>query len=309
MNEQNNNEQENQNRLENDEVNNNNTLYNNEEFIYIKKYTKITLSFIIIFVLKLFFNIYIIYNDNLDKFQFDYHFIINYNQYYRFITRFFISYGFAHFFLESFIIYRLCFYFENMLGTLLTLNLLLISFILISLVQICVIYSMIYLLKILKRNYNFDGYSEGGFTPVFFLLYTFYFSFEGNSHKIFFLLIIFVVKARNSEYLLLFILIFFTPNETFYGNLSGIIAANILMIIKKIILPRIIWIKHFETQIKLNTLFPLYRYINEENPIMQKILGEYDKNSKKDESDNGQQMTELTLLSNENEENNENRAN
>ena len=188
MNEQNNNEQENQNRLENDEVNNNNTLYNNEEFIYIKKYTKITLSFIIIFVLKLFFNIYIIYNDNLDKFQFDYHFIINYNQYYRFITRFFISYGFAHFFLESFIIYRLCFYFENMLGTLLALNLLLISFILISLVQICVIYSMIYLLKILKRNYNFDGYSEGGFTPVFFLLYTFYFSFEGNSHKIFFCL-------------------------------------------------------------------------------------------------------------------------
>ena len=309
MNEQNNNDQENQNGLNNNEVNNNNTLYNNEEFIYVKKYTKITLSFILIFLLKVFFNIYIIYRQNLDKFQFDYHFIINYNQYYRFITRFFISYGFAHFFLELFIIYRLCFYFENMLGTLLALNLLFISFILISAVQIVVIYLMIYILKILKRNYNFDGYYEGGFTPVFFLLYTFYFSFEGNSHKIFFLLIIFVVKARNSEYLLLFILIFFTPNETFNGNLSGIIAANILMSIKKIILPRIIWIKHFETQIQLNKLFPLYRYINEENPIMKKILGEYDKTRNTDDSDNGQQMTELTLLSNENEENNENRAN
>ena len=309
MNEQNNNEQENQNRLDNNEANNNNTLYNNEEFIYSKKYTKITLSFIIIFLLKLFLNIYILYSQNLDKFQFDFHFIINYNQYYRFITRFFISYGFAHFLLESFIIYRLCFYFENMLGTLFTLNLLFVSFILISIIQIGVIYSMKYLLKVLKRNYNFDGYYEGGFTPAFFLLYTFYFSFEGNSNKIFFLLIIFIVKARNSEYLLLFILIFFTPNETFNGNLSGIIAANVLISIKKIILPKIIWIKHFEIQIKINKLFPLYRYINEENPIMKKILGEYDKIENKDDSDNGQQMTELTLLSNENEENNENRAN
>jgi membrane associated rhomboid family serine protease len=309
MNEQNNNEEENQNRLDNNEANNNNTLYNNEEFIYSKKYTNITLSFIIIFLSKLFLNLYILYSQNLDKFQFDFHFIIYYNQYYRFITRFFISYGFAHFLIESFIIYRICFYFENMLGTLLTLNLLLVSFILISIIQIGIIYSMIYLLKVLKRNYNFDGYYEGGFTPAFFLLYTFYFSFEGNSNTIFFLLIIFIVKARNSEYLLLFILIFFTPNETFNGNLSGIIAANVLIGIKKIILPRIIWIKHFETQIQLNKLFPLYRYINEENPIMKKILGEYDKTSKKDESDNGQQMTELTLLSNENEENNENRAN
>ena len=309
MNAQNNNEEENQNRLDNNEANNNNTLYNNEEFIYSKKYTNITLSFIIIFLSKLFLNLYILYSQNLDKFQFDFHFIIYYNQYYRFITRFFISYGFAHFLIESFIIYRICFYFENMLGTLLTLNLLLVSFILISIIQIGIIYSMIYLLKVLKRNYNFDGYYEGGFTPAFFLLYTFYFSFEGNSNKIFFLLIIFIVKARNSEYLLLFILIFFTPNETFNGNLSGIIAANVLISIKKIILPKIIWIKHFEIQIKINKLFPLYRYINEENPIMKKILGEYDKIENKDDSDNGQQMTELTLLSNENEENNENRAN
>ena len=143
----------------------------------------------------------------------------------------------------------------------------------------------------------------------FFFYILFIFLLKEIVIKFFFLLIIFVVKARNSEYLLLFILIFFTPNETFNGNLSGILAANILMRIKKIILPRIIWIKHFENQLKLNKLFPLYRYINEENPIMKIILGEYDKTGKKDDSDNGQQMTELTLLSNENEEHNENRAN
>lgn len=309
MNEPNNINEENRNLLDNNEANNNNTLYNNEEFTYSKKYTKITLSFILIFLLKLFFSIYIIYNENIDKFTFDFHFIINYNQYYRFITRFFISHGYAHFLLELYLIYKFCFYFENMLGTLFTINLLLISFILISVIEIGILHMAIYLINTLKRRNNLDIYYEGGFTPVLFFLYSFYFSFEGNNSKIFFLFIIFIIKARNSEYLFLLILIFFTPNETFIGNISGIIAANILMKLKIIFLPRIIWIKHFETQLNLNKLFPLYRYINEENPIMKKIFREYDKTRKKDDSDNGQQMTELTLLSNENEENNDNNEN
>jgi membrane associated rhomboid family serine protease len=309
MNEQNNIAEENGNLLNNNEANNNNTLYNNEEYTYSQKYTKITLSFILMFLLKFLSSLYITYNDNIDKFAFDFHFIINYNQYYRLITRFFISHGFAHFLLELYLLYKFCFYFENMLGTLFTINLLFISFILISAIELGILHMMIYLIKILERNNNLDIYYEGGFTPVLFFLYSFYFCFEGNNSTIFFLLIIFIVKARNSEFLFLLILLFFTPNETFLGNLSGIIAANILMKLKIIFLPRIIWIKHFETQFKFNKLFPLYRYINEENPIMKKILREYDKSRKKYDTDNRQQMTELTLLSNENEENNDNHIN
>ena len=310
MNVEDNREQENQNLLNNNEVNNNNnSIYNNEELNYSKKYTKISLSFIIIILLKIFFYIYISYYQNKDKFVFDFHFIINYNQYYRFITCFFISYGIAHFILEAYITYKLCFYFENMIGTLITLVLIFISFILISVVHLTIMNLLIFLYSLAKRIHHFDLYNEGGFTPLFFLLYTFYFSFEENNSKIFFLLIIFVVKARNSEYILLLLLIFFTPNETIIGNISGIISANILMKLKKVFLPKIIWIKHFEKQLGFNKLFPFYRYLNEDNPIMKKIIGEFDKDNGVDDNENGQQMTELTLLSTENQENHDSQNN
>ena len=308
MNVGNNQEEENQAQLNNNEANNNNnyTIYNNEEILYSKKYTKITLSFILIFLLKLFFYIYITYKENIDKYTFDIYLIINYNQYYRFITRYFISYGLAHFLLELYFTYRLCYYFENMLGTLFTLVLIFISLILISLIHIIIIQIIIYLYKNADKAHFLYDNSEGGLTPLFFLLYTFYFSFEENNNKIFILLIIFVVRAKNSEYLLLLVLIFFTPNESIYGNISGIVIAKFLMIFKKIFLPKIIWIKHFEKEFKLNKCFPVFRYINEENPIMKKILDEFDKNKNGNDEENGQKMTELTLLSTENEENNEN---
>ena len=161
----------------------------------------------------------------------------------------------------------------------------------------------------MNRIHNLDMNYEGGLTPLFFLLYTFYFSFEENNSKIFIILITFVVKTKGSEYLILLVLIFFTPNESVFGNISGIIIANILMTFKKIFLPRIIWIKSIENKFKLYRFFPLYRYLNEENPIMKKILSAYDKRKSEDDIDNGQQMTELTLLSSENIENNENHQN
>ena len=49
MNEENNQRGENGNQFENNEQNNNNSIYSNEEFAYANKYTKITLSFVIIF--------------------------------------------------------------------------------------------------------------------------------------------------------------------------------------------------------------------------------------------------------------------
>ena len=306
MNVGNNQEEENQAQLNNNEANNNYTLYNNEEILYSKKYTKITLSFILIFLLKLCFYIYITYKDNIDKFTFDVYLIINHNQYYRFITCYFISYGLAHLFLDLFFIYKLCFYFENMLGTLFTLVLIFISLILISFIHLIIIQIMIYLYKSANKIHFLYDNNEGGLTPLFFLLYTFYFSFEENNNKIFILLIIFVVRAKNSEYLLLLVLIFFTPNESLYGNISGIVTANFLMIFKKIFLPKIIWIKHFENELKLNIFFPLFRNINEENPMMKKILDEFGKIKEGNDEENGQRMTELTLLSTENEENNDN---
>ena len=75
-----------------------------------------------------------------------------------------------------------------------------------------------------------------------------------------------------------------------------------------------IWIKEIENKLYLYKLFPLYRYISEENPIMIKIINEFDINfalnelNTSNDLDNGQQMTELTLLSSENENNNHNNS-
>ena len=146
-----------------------------------------------------------------------------------------------------------------MLGTLLTLSIIFVSFILISLVHLLMMKLLIYLFFLMNRRHNLDISYEGGLTPLFFLLYTFYFDFDENNNKIFLFFLIFLVRSRGSEYFILLLLIFFTPNESICGNISGIITAHILMICKKIFLPRISWIKNIGSLFKLNTVFPFYR--------------------------------------------------
>ena len=305
INNNNNNQEENQNQFVDNGAINHNFLYNNEELNYASKYTRLTISFLIIFLIKLFFSIYFYTSHNTDKFLFHYSFIINYNQYYRCITRYFINYGFCHFFLEIIILFIMCYHFENMLGTLFTIFFIFISLILISFVNLGLLELTKYIFQYANHKNNLDIYYEGGFTPLLFTLYTFYFSFEGNNNKIFFLLIIFIVKAKHSEYLLVIILIFFTPNNSIFGNISGIFTAYLLKALRLLVLPRILWIKEIENILHLHKIFPLYRFINKANPIMYNILGEYDNNAlshlnNSDEIENGQQMTELTLLSSEN---------
>ena len=313
MNNNNNNnyEEENQNQFLNNEAINNNSLYNNEELNYALRYTKITISFLIIFFIKIFLSLYFYFLQDSDNFLFQKEIIINCNQYYRCITRYFINYGFCHLILELFITYIMCHFFENMLGTLFTIILIFVSLVMISFVNICLLEIIKYIFKLFNHKNNIGTSYEGGLTPLFFALYTFYFSFDGNSNKTFFLLIIFIVRAKNSEFLLLLILLFFTPNNSIYGNISGILTAYILKCFKNFILPKIIWIKEIENLLLLYKIFPLYRYITEENPIMIKILNEYDIDiinelNSLEELEAGQQMTELTLLSSENENNNQN---
>ena len=304
-------ENQNQNQIFNNVIIRRNSLYTEEEIIYSSKLTKITISFIILFLIKTFFAIFFHFSQNTEKFYYQQYSIINYNQYYRCITRYFINYGICHFVLEAFITYKMCYYFENMIGTLYTIIFIFISFIFISFINIGEIEMSKYINKFSNHRDNPDITYEGGLTPLFFTLYTFYFSFNGNSDKIFFVLIIIVIRANHSEYLLLLILIFFTPNSSIMGNISGILTSYILKIFRNCIFPRIIWIKEIENKLNLKKLFPLYRHITDENPIMKKILNEYDDNLISqiisiDENDNGQQMTELTLLSSENENANNN---
>ena len=307
MNNENNNAliEENENQLLYNEINNTNSLYNNEEFFYSLKYTKITLSFIIIIFLKTLFTIYFHYSQNSENFLFQYYIITVKSQYYRCVTRYFINFGFCHFIIEIIISYIFCYFFENMIGTLFTIIMIFTSFVLISMVNLSFLKLSEYFLKMNNNNNEFENLYEGGLTPLFFTLYTFYFSFEGNSGKIFFVFFIFVIRAKHSEYIFLIILAFFTPNNSQYGNISGILAGYILKLFKNFLLPRIIWIKEIEKLLKLYKLFPLYRYITEENPIMKKIINEYDNDLLNDsisfdDSENGQQMSELISSENDN---------
>ena len=308
MNNENNNDlgEQNGNQLLNNEINNNNnSLYTNEEFIYSLKYTKITLSFIIIITIKILFIIYFHHSKNAEKFMFQYYIIINKNQYYRCITRYFINYGFCHFIIELIVTYFICYYFENMIGTFFTLMFIFISFILISIVNLCFLKLSEHLFKITNHNGEFDNIYEGGLTPLFFTLYTFYFLFDGNSGRIFFIFFIFIIQAKHSEFIFAIILAFFTPNNSPYGNFSGIFTGYILKIFKNLFLPRIVWIKEIEKLLMLNRLFPFYRYITEESPIMKKIINEYDNDLLSniisfDDLENGQQMTELISSENDN---------
>ena len=107
----------------------------------------------------------------------------------------------------------------------------------------------------------------------------FFFSFDGNSCQFYLIFFSFIFKIKNSERILLSVIFFLTPNESPYGNLSGILAAYILKYSKNYILPKIIWVKEIENIFLLYKLFPLYRYITENSPLMKKILFKYDSDS------------------------------
>lgn len=303
--------------------NNNNNTSNNEgvvayteqEYSYISKYTNITLSFLLIFLINI--SLIIInkfYEIETYKFTFQYESIYSHYQFYRFITRYFIHYGICHFLLESYVTYLFCYYLENMLGTIITISLILVSMILISCIQLIILWIINYYLLFSlysKENYLSFDY-EGSLTPVLFSLYTYFFLFKKNNSKTYKILFIFDFYLKSSSYFFLFFLYFFTPNKSIIGNICGIFAAKCL---KKFgfFLPKVKWIKDFENNIGLMKCFPLYRFISNESHLMKVILNEYNKNSMKGENDygedieNGTQMTELTLLSNYKENYNNNK--
>ena len=132
----NNNNNENNRRIN---INRNNNINNNDEEqqnLFLSKYSNFTLSFIIICLMYLFFLFYSHYKDfEENKYVFQIYSIIKHNQYYRFITRYFIHFGFGHLFIELIISIYVLYLFENIFGTISTLFFIIISSIIISLLQ------------------------------------------------------------------------------------------------------------------------------------------------------------------------------
>ena len=259
--------------------NNNNDALNIKNVI--NKFYDMPVSFLIFFIINIIIYLYSkIGAIDASKYIFQYISIIEKNQYYRVITRYFIHFGFFHLILELIPLFYLCKFSENMLGTLLSISLISVSMILVSFIHLLIIPIISFIIKgrfplLLNILY------EGGLTPILFALLT-YFSFFHYRREEVTLDFIIVIKFKYSFILLLLILYAFTPNRTFLGNISGIIGGIILKKYPKYFLPKIKWIKEMEEKYSLNKIRFLYRYINFNNNKMKNMLKEFNEDSMND---------------------------
>ena len=304
----NNNNNENNRRIN---INRNNNINNNDEEqqnIFLSKYSNFTLSFIIICLMYLFFLFYSHYKDfEENKYVFQIYSIIKHNQYYRFITRYFIHFGFGHLFIELIISIYVLYLFENIFGTISTLFFIVISSIIISLLQTIislVVFNLYYYFNI------FDLISlhyEGGLSPILFALNTFLCSYDidylnENNFPIYL-----YIKAHYSSLYALVILALLTPNESFIGNLSGILTGYLIKFLKIIFLPDISLIIAFEKFCGLNKEGNFYRYITKENIFMKKLFYK-DESDKEDDDKKKENKNNEENNSNNNGNNNINKV-
>ena len=319
MNDDNNNNIEN-NLNNNNEVNNNIPInfdaQNNNN--YAIKYSKITISFLIIFFINISLEIYSYFSYlNYRKFVFQYAPIYEKNQYYRFISSYFIHYGIWHIMVELYITYKICYLFENIMGTLITISFIMISMIMNSILHFIMIPFIMYLSYILRGLYDLNYDYESSLTSVLFTMTTFYYLFKENRNKTIDILYTFPLNVNYLSITTLISLYILTPNKSFFSNLSGFINGYIFKFLPYIFLPRVTWVKDFEKWLGIKKLEGVYRNITFKNIHMRNVLNELQKDSVVDESllknninygndfnNVGQQMSELSNIQNNNINNN-----
>ena len=247
--------------------------------IVFSEYSFITISFILFLIINLSIEIYsLFFPIDQSYYVFQFYSVISKKQYYRLITKYFIHFSFMHFFLELISFFFLCKYYENIFGTLLTINLIIISMIIVSILNVLYLQLLSDFFKTFRLFNTINLDYQGGFTPILFTFYTYYFLYSKNKRERIQLFTIFSLKARHTNIIFLFLLYFFTPNRNFSGNLMGILSGHLIKLYPKYILPKIKWIKDFEDDLKLNKIKYLYRFINIEDENMKNILNEFDDN-------------------------------
>ena len=336
MNEENiNNNEQNPNIINNDNLNNinNNNINNNNinnqninqinfdipnnDNNYVKKYSKITISFLIIFFINLLIEIYSnLKKLNYRKYVFQYAPIYEKNQYYRFISSYFIHYGLWHLMVELYLTYKICYLFENIMGTLLSISFIMISMLINSILHFILVPITMFIFKIFRSPYDYNYDYESSLTSVLFSMTTFYFLFKDNKNKRIDILYTFFLSVKYISITMLFVLYIFTPNKSFFGNLSGIISGYLFKVCPFIFLPRVTWVSDFEKKIcGMKRFGRLFRCITSKNKSMKNALNELQNGSVIDESllknneninygndfnNTGQQMNELSNNQNNN---------
>jgi membrane associated rhomboid family serine protease len=273
--------------------NRNNIQLNEEEqeVEFLSKYSLLTVSFIIIFILNIIFWIIAKFNDSeIYKYVFEMDSIVQHHQYYRLISRYFIHFGIGHLILELFIAFFLLYLFENIYGSLFSIFFIIISMFINLLLQLTIKTFTFYYTFYIKIVDNSTINYEGGFAPILFALNTFLTSFDNNylSENIFPIFSIF--KASYSSFYALIIIAAITPNRSFIGNLSGILTGYFIRYFKISFLPKISWLIGFENYFKLNRDdLTIYRNITCDNIIMKKVLNQFEDNCIEEKSEEKQE--------------------
>jgi len=317
------NEPNNENNINNDENNNNqipnienevqpnnndnngndmNNNLNNNQFenqnqnreIYPKKYRSITISFLIIFIINIIIEIRSNSQSiNYRKYVFQYAPINEKQQYYRFITSYFIHYGIFHLLVELYCAYKIFCLFENIMGTLMTICFIMVSMVINSLIHFMMMPFVVFLFKMGNMYYDLNYDYESSLTSVLFSMSNFYFLFKDIKDKRFDLFYTIFIKVKYVNFIALISLYCFTPNKSIFSNLSGIISGYLFKFFPYIFLPKVTWIDEFENNFGLKKFDSLYRSITYKNKGMRKALNELQNGSVVDEG----------LLQNRNENN------
>ena len=302
----------------NNNINNENYYQNQINNNYEIKYSSFTFSFIIIFIIDIYIEILSFYK-NIDsrKYVFQYAPIYEKKQYYRFISNYFIHYGIWHLIVELYLTLEICYLFENIVGTIMSISFIMISMLMNSILHFAMIPITMFILKIFRNTYDLNYDYESSLTSVLFSIITFYYLFNDNKNKKVDVLYTFFINVKYLSITMLFVLYIFTPNKSFFSNLSGIINGYLFKFFPYIFLPRVKWIVDFEKKIFGAKKFgKVYRCITNKNKFMKNALNELQSDSVIDETllkngneiinygnkfkNTGHQMTELSNVQNNN---------
>ena len=169
---------------DNNQNDNNNNNFVNQNDSYIKNYSNVTISFLIILMINLLIEIYS-YFKAIDsrKYVFQFAPIYEKNQFYRFVTSYFIHYGFWHLVIELYITYKICNFMENLFGTIITISFIMESMITNSFLNLLLIKFMLYICNLIHYPLDISYNYESSLTSILFAMAAFLFSFKFISKK------------------------------------------------------------------------------------------------------------------------------
>ncbi len=253
-----------------------------------------TISFLIIFIINLIIEFYSYFKRlNYRKYVFQYAPIYEKKQYYRFISNYFIHYGIWHLIVELYLTLEICYLFENIVGTIMSISFIMISMLMNSILHFAMIPITMFILKIFRNTYDLNYDYESSLTSVLFSMSNFYFLFKDIKDKRFDLFYTIFIKVKYINFIALGSLYCFTPNKSIFSNLSGIISGYLFKFFPYIFLPKVTWIDEFEKKFGLKKFDSFYRSITYKNRRMRRALNELQDGSVVDEG----------LLQNRNENN------